>query len=62
MSTKKSITFALALFFALLIPILGYLFIGFFYAVVFFVGYIGGFVSWMLFKSSADWEQLKAPY
>lgn len=51
-----------ALALALLVPILGYVYLGAFFSIIFLVGYVGGFVLWALAAASADWESVRKPY
>ncbi|MBK1439872.1 hypothetical protein JHJ32_07750 [Parapedobacter sp. ISTM3] len=59
---KNPVNILIALLFSLLIPAFGYHFLGLLYAVVFLVGYLGGFILWVLFPSNASWASLKVPY
>lgn len=59
---KGSVNILIAFLFSLLIPAFGYFFLGPLYAAIFLVGYLGGFILWILFPSNALWTSLKAPY
>ena len=55
-------TIILALLFTLLIPAIGYYYLGVLYATLFLIGYLGGFVIWLLVPSKASWTLLKVPF
>lgn len=62
-TTKKaSAVIIIAFLFSLLIPAIGYYYLGILYAALFFIGYIGGFMCWLLFPSRTAWSALKTPY
>lgn len=63
MRQKKSMKNVIAAFsFSILIPVVGYYYLGALYAGIFFIGYWGGFIIWMLVPSYAPWAKIKAPY
>lgn len=62
MKNKNPALVVTALVLALLVPVLGYLFLAPFYAVIFFVGYGGGFVLWWRVPSTATWSAIRLPY
>lgn len=53
---------ASALLFSLLIPLLGHVYLGPLYAVLFATGYVGGFVLWLIVPTHATWTAVRAPY
>ena len=53
---------AAALIFSLLIPALGYVYTGALVASLFRIGYLGGFLLWLLVPTSATWTMLRIPY
>lgn len=52
----------LGFLFSLLISSIGYYYLGLLYAVLFLIGYLGGFILWILLPSRASWASLKIPY
>lgn len=63
MTAKKgATTILIAILFSLLIPALGYYYLGALYAILFLIGYIGGFIFWQLVPSKTAWTSLKVPY
>lgn len=44
------------------IPILGYLNIGLIPAIIFLVGFLGGFIMWLIFPMNASWKSVRIPY
>lgn len=61
MEKRLSIIF-LALIFTLAIPALGYITLGTLPAVIFLVGFLGGFVLWLGIPMRTPWTAIKAPY
>lgn len=55
-------TLIAALAFSLLVPLLGYVYLGALYAVLFLVGYLGGFALWMATPHQVPWQSIKLPY
>lgn len=53
---------AAAFAFALLVPALGYVYLGLFYAIIFLVGYVGGFAFWMMTSKRTAWPSIRLPY
>lgn len=53
---------AFALLFAFVIPLLGYVYLGPLYAVLFATGYIGGFAIWSAAPAEAPWAAVRTPY
>lgn len=53
---------AIALLFSLLIPILGHVYLGPLYAVLFATGYLGGFLLWLIVPSHSAWTAVRTPY
>lgn len=62
MRKKSFALIAAALGFALLIPLLGYVYLGTLYASIFLVGYLGGFLLWLSTPSGVGWRRISAPY
>ncbi|MBD3748603.1 MAG: hypothetical protein IE931_03825 [Sphingobacteriales bacterium] len=63
MATQKGLAnIIIALIFSLLIPTIGYYYLGVLYASIFLIGYLGGFVLWILVPSRTSWASLKMPY
>lgn len=52
----------ISLIFSLLIPGVGYYYLGPFIAGLFLVGYLGGFFMWLATESSATWPHFRTPY
>ena len=59
---KQPATIALALVFSLLIPVFGYIYLGALYAILFLIGYLGGFLLWLLVPAKVPWTSIQAPY
>ena len=53
---------AMALLFSLLIPLLGQVYLGPLYAVLFATGYLGGFLLWLMLPTRPAWTVVRAPY
>lgn len=51
-----------ALVFSLLVPLFGYSYLGPFYAGIFLVGYLGGFVLWTIAPTGTRWRDIRLPY
>lgn len=51
-----------ALFFSLIIPVIGYIYLGWLVALLFFIGYFSGFVFWLIVPQKALWSSIKIPY
>lgn len=51
-----------ALAFSLLVPALGYVYLGQLYAALFLVGYFGGFLFWIAAPAKTTWASLRVPY
>lgn len=51
-----------ALFFSLLIPALGYVFLGALVAFLFLLGYLGGFLLWLILPGRVSYSSVQAPY
>ena len=56
MRKKSFALIAAALGFALLVPLLGYVYLGTLYASIFLIGYLGGFLLWLGFKPNQTIE------
>ena len=48
--------------FSLLVPLLGYVYLGNLYASLFLVGFAGGFVLWLLAPTGTPWHSIRLPY
>ncbi len=59
---KGSLLVLSAAAFSLLVPWLGYVYLGPFYASLFLVGYGGGFALWLLVPTGASWRFIRLPY
>ncbi|MCW5711740.1 MAG: hypothetical protein KIT21_31655 [Shinella sp.] len=62
MRNRSSHLVAAAFGFSVLVPLLGYLYLGWLYAAIFLVGYGGGFVLWLAAPQGASWESIRLPY
>jgi hypothetical protein len=62
MNAKNPRLVAGALGFSLLVPLLGLVFLGPLYAVLFLVGYLGGFVFWLGTRARATWKSIRTAY
>lgn len=63
MSTKnQALLIVCALLFSLAIPALGYMYLGSLVAFLFLLGYLGGFILWMLIPAKAPYVSLRIPY
>jgi len=51
-----------ALLFSLTIPALGHYYLGPFYAILFLIGYLGGFLAWLIARAQPSWESIRIPY
>src|SRR5690606_23250752 len=51
-----------ALFFSLVIPAVGYLYLGPLVAFLFLIGYFGGFILWMCAPAKVPFKSIKAPF
>ena len=61
MKKQPSIIVA-TLFFSLAVPAIGYISFGIVPASIFLVGYLGGFILWMLVPDRASFASVKVPY
>ncbi|MBS1751599.1 MAG: hypothetical protein DI539_27905 [Flavobacterium psychrophilum] len=59
---KEQSNIIIAFLFSLLIPVIGYYYLGALYATIFLIGYLGGFILWISLPSRASWTFLKIPY
>lgn len=59
---KPPLLITFALLFSLAIPTLGYIYLGTLYALLFLLGYGGGFVLWTLFSAKAPYASIKVPF
>lgn len=62
LKTRNNILIILALLFSISVPLLGYVYLGPFYAALFATGYVGGFVLWLLMPTDVAWSALRVPY
>lgn len=59
---KDVLTIFAGLFFSLLVPVVGYYYLGGLYAILFLIGYGTGLIFWLVVPYKASWKSLKAPY
>src|SRR3989344_5590651 len=59
---KQTSTIILALLFSFLIPAVGYVYLGALYAILFLIGYLGGFILWLLTPTKVPWASIQVPY
>lgn len=59
---KRPLLLVSALLFSLAVPALGYIYLGTLYALLFLLGYGGGFVLWILVPAKAPYASIKVPY
>jgi hypothetical protein len=62
MTQRRPLLVLSALLFSLSIPCVGYLKLGALVALLFAVGYLGGFVLWLCFRTDATWAAVRGPY
>lgn len=62
MTPKISPLLVAAFGFSILVPLLGYFYLGWFYALIFLVGYVSGFVLWLAAPKDATWDSIRLPY
>lgn len=48
--------------FSLVVPAIGYYYVGWLVALLFLVGYLGGFSLWLLIPRKLSWNYLRTPY
>ena len=61
MKKQASIIIA-ALLFSLAIPAIGYVYLGPLVAFLFLIGYLGGFLLWMLVPAKAPYASIRIPF
>lgn len=62
-STTKSLPIILVAFlFSVTIAALGYITIGFLPSLIWLIGFLGGFIVWLVMPARASWASIKAPY
>jgi len=59
---KQAFLTGCALLFSLAIPTLGYVYLGSLVAFLFLLGYLGGFLLWMLIPAKTPYASLRIPY
>lgn len=59
---KHPVILVSAFLFSLLIPVLGYVYLGRLVALLFLVGYLGGFLLWILVSARVPYASLKTPF
>lgn len=59
---ERSTLIISAMLFSLAIPALGYIYLGTLYALLFLLGYGGGFVLWILIPAKAPYASIQVPY
>jgi hypothetical protein len=59
--TRRTTAILLAFLFSLVVPALGYAYLGQFYSLLFLVAYLGGFALW-LFAPKPPWPSLQRPF
>lgn len=60
--TSKPTTIISALLFSLIVPAIGYIYLGWLVAFLFFIGYFGGFIFWLFTRPNASWSSIRIPY
>lgn len=60
---RKQMPLAIGLLvFSLLVPAIGYFYVGALVASLFLVGYLGGFALWLLVPTKVSWSSVRVPY
>lgn len=59
---RQASTVILALLSAFIVPALGYSYLGALYAILFLIGYLGGFIAWLLVPAKVPWVSIKIPF
>lgn len=59
---RQASTVILALLSAFIVPALGYSYLGALYAILFLIGYLGGFIAWLLVPAKVPWVSIKNPF
>ena len=59
---KQAPLVVFALLFSCAIPVLGYVYLGALIALLFLIGYLGGFFLWLLVPTRASYASIKVPY
>ncbi|GAA4135086.1 hypothetical protein GCM10023067_58170 [Aminobacter aganoensis] len=62
MQNRSPLLVAAAFGFSILVPLLGYFYLGWLYALIFLVGYLGGFILWLATAQEASWASVRVPY
>lgn len=53
---------SVAFLFSFLVPSIGYYYLGLLYAMLFLIGYLGGFIFWIVFPAKVSWQEIKIPF
>ena len=59
---KQTTTIIFALLSSLIIPAIGYIYLGWLIATLFLIGYLGGFIVWLIAPQNASWSSIKIPF
>jgi len=59
---KQTSTIIFALLFSFVIPVIGYIYLGWLIAFLFFIGYFGGFMVWLILPQNSSWSLIKTPF
>jgi len=62
MNNDRRLQVAIALTYAISVPALGYYFLGFLVAVLFAIGYLSGFLLWLMVSARPSFASIKVPY
>lgn len=55
-------TTAFALLFSFVVPLFGFFYLGALVALLFLIGYLGGFILWLLTRGRAPYKQVRVPF
>lgn len=59
---KLDLTAIIALVFSIIILVIGYITFGIWPTLLFSLGFIGGWIAWMLLPTNGTWKDIKVPY
>ncbi len=59
---RKPVVVVCALLFSLVVPAFGYAYLGALYALLFLMGYLAGFIAWLLVPTKVPYASIKAPF